>query len=196
MPAAHPQTITSNTRLVHRDTHIWPCSSALLQRYFSAKEQYFSLIRNQHRSNFSETNMAYALGPKPSVQHWPTWHDTHVTQQDLKRLCRHVCITNHKTNNLLLLVGDTRVLYEIILEFRHLEYRRSAKNLGEFFPTPTKICRAMSGLRSKGLTHPTNALVEVIMSHYVWLIPSSKDTWGLLVGVLGWMLRPGNNIQP
>jgi hypothetical protein len=139
MPAAHPQTITSNTRLVHRDTHIWPCSSALLQRYFSAKEQYFSLIRNQHRSNFSETNMAYALGPKPSVQHWPTWHDTHVTQQDLKRLCRHVSITNHKTNNLLLLVGDTRVLYEIILEFRHLEYRRSAKNLGEFFPTPTKI---------------------------------------------------------
>jgi len=81
----------------------------------------------------------------------------------------HAPITNHKNNNLLILVGDTRVLYEIILEVRHLEYRRSGFNWFvpiwvNFSPPHTKIPRAMSGLRSKGLTHPSNALVEVIMS--------------------------------
>ena len=37
-------------------------------------------------------------------------------------------ITNHKSNNLLVLVGCTRVLPEIILKFRHLKYRRSEEN--------------------------------------------------------------------
>ena len=34
-------------------------------------------------------------------------------------------IINHKSNNLLVLIGSTRVLPEIILKFRHLKYRRS-----------------------------------------------------------------------
>ena len=36
-------------------------------------------------------------------------------------------ITNHKSNNILILVGGIRVLPEIILKFRHLKYRRSDK---------------------------------------------------------------------
>ena len=34
-------------------------------------------------------------------------------------------VTNHKSNNLLILVGGIRMLPEIILKFRHLKYRRS-----------------------------------------------------------------------
>jgi glucuronate isomerase len=34
-------------------------------------------------------------------------------------------ITNHRSNNLLILFGGKRVLSEIILKFRHLKYRRS-----------------------------------------------------------------------
>jgi hypothetical protein len=34
-------------------------------------------------------------------------------------------ITNHRSNNLLILVHGKRVLPEIILKFRHLKYRRS-----------------------------------------------------------------------
>jgi hypothetical protein len=38
-------------------------------------------------------------------------------------------ITNHKSNNLLMLVGGTRVLHKIILKFRHLKYSRSVINI-------------------------------------------------------------------
>ena len=34
----------------------------LFQQYFSVKEPYFSLITNQHKPNFSETNRAYISG--------------------------------------------------------------------------------------------------------------------------------------
>ena len=33
----------------------------LLQQYFSANEQCFPLITNQHKSNFSETNKVYVI---------------------------------------------------------------------------------------------------------------------------------------
>ena len=35
-----------------------PCSFELLQQYFLANKQYFSLTANQHKPNLSETNMA------------------------------------------------------------------------------------------------------------------------------------------
>ena len=38
-------------------------------------------------------------------------------------------LTNHKNNNLLVLVGDMRVLPETILKFRHLKYRSRKKNI-------------------------------------------------------------------
>jgi hypothetical protein len=40
-----------------------PYFSALLQQYFSAAEQYFSLTTNQHQQqpNFSETNRAISI---------------------------------------------------------------------------------------------------------------------------------------
>jgi hypothetical protein len=34
---------------------------------------------------------------------------------------------NHKSDNLLVLIGSIRLLSEIILKFRHLKYRRSVK---------------------------------------------------------------------
>ena len=34
-------------------------------------------------------------------------------------------ITNHKSNDLLIPVGSTRVLPEIILKFSHLKYRKT-----------------------------------------------------------------------
>jgi hypothetical protein len=37
-------------------------------------------------------------------------------------------ITNHKSDNLLKLIGSTGVLPESILKFRHLKYMRSEKN--------------------------------------------------------------------
>jgi hypothetical protein len=36
-------------------------------------------------------------------------------------------IIDHKSDNLLVLIGSTRVLFEIILKFRHLKYRRSER---------------------------------------------------------------------
>ena len=36
-------------------------------------------------------------------------------------------ITNHKSDNLLVLIGSARVLSEIILKLKHLKYRRSDK---------------------------------------------------------------------
>ena len=36
-------------------------------------------------------------------------------------------ITNHKSDNLLVLIDSARVLHEIILKFRHLKYLRSVK---------------------------------------------------------------------
>jgi hypothetical protein len=47
-------------------------------------------------------------------------------------------ITNHKSNHLLVLVGGSRVLPEIILKFRHLKYRRSDKILA-IFVVPNKF---------------------------------------------------------
>ena len=36
-------------------------------------------------------------------------------------------ITNHKSGNLLVLVGSTRVLPKIILKFTYLKYQKNAK---------------------------------------------------------------------
>ena len=41
-------------------------------------------------------------------------------------------ITNHKRNNLLVVVGCTRVLSEIILKFRHLKYRSEENKFTNF----------------------------------------------------------------
>jgi hypothetical protein len=38
-------------------------------------------------------------------------------------------ITNHKNNNLLILVGVTKVLPEIVIKFRHLKYRRNVSHV-------------------------------------------------------------------
>jgi hypothetical protein len=39
-------------------------------------------------------------------------------------------ITNHKSVNLLVIIGSTKVLHEIILKFRHLRYRRGGQHIG------------------------------------------------------------------
>jgi hypothetical protein len=36
-------------------------------------------------------------------------------------------IKNHKSDNILVIIGSTRVLLEIILKFRHIKYRRSER---------------------------------------------------------------------
>jgi len=40
----------------------WLCSSALLQQYFSANEQYFSLITNQYKHQHKPNEGIYGCG--------------------------------------------------------------------------------------------------------------------------------------
>jgi hypothetical protein len=44
-------------------------------------------------------------------------------------------ITNHKSDNLLVLIGSTRVLSEIILKIRHLKYRRRSDDIVYLYAT-------------------------------------------------------------
>jgi hypothetical protein len=67
-------------------------------------------------------------------------------------------ITNHKINNLLALIDCIRVLPEIILKSRHLEYRRSVIIMTLICPSPNGANAALNLSRL--------AMIAILMQHH------------------------------